>query len=94
MGSGCDVRSGKKDEAGTRETGMAAWGQKGEGKTPSKGAADEKGCRERRQSSAGFQHGLPCNVGCNLLSQLGFGREKGFCRYFGQEGNLYRIPVP
>ena len=49
MGSGCDVRSGKKDEAGTRETGMAAWGQKGERKTPSKGAADEEGFRKRRQ---------------------------------------------
>lgn len=49
MESGWHMKSRKKDEAGTRETERAVWGQEGERKMPSKGAADEKGFRKRRQ---------------------------------------------
>ena len=88
MHSGCHRKSRKKDEAGTRETERALWGQEGEGKTPSKGAVDEKGFRKRRQKvQQDLKVGFCAVWDVTFLYQLGFGHEKGFSRYFEQEGN-------
>ena len=79
MQSGCHMKSRKNDEAGTRETERAVWGHEGEGKVPSKGAVDEKGCRKRRQK---VQQGL--KVGFCAVWDVTF---LYFSRYFDQEGN-------
>lgn len=79
MRSGCGVRSGKKDEAGTREIRKALWSQKAERKTLFKGAAGEKGFRKRREKvQQHFRMGCCLVWDVTFLYQYRFAHEKDF----------------